>query len=386
MSHSFKQDPYRAMRKHPSPEGYPYKSQSLNSEQLIHSRSASESSTTGLATNNTAAKHMYRTEDEYNNFDYEQQDPYAPRIKKEPKKRKKKNNQPQSDINNEEEKRNNSYLPYSNHQQDPYNPIEPIHLQEEDSIDGLPSFSSPRAHNSYGPVGSILQDNINIDMMNDHPYYTPYQINNQKTKNGTTNSILIQSLPPAKKKKWWTRTLGISGRKLTFIVFGFIAAVAVVWYFVWPREPTLQFLAADLVDGTTANYTSTSIEANWLVNFTVLNSESWIPTQMQNFAVKLIEGSSGDTFGTGNSGHVVLKARSIDQIVSIPINIDFTRDATNPTLKTLLNACSVLNEDLSSPMPKQSLDIRFRVTYYISGIVWHTSGDVIPASYFQCPS
>ncbi|KAI7908141.1 uncharacterized protein BX663DRAFT_547758 [Cokeromyces recurvatus] len=393
---SFKQDPYRATRKTQSPDGqhsYYNSVPSINSEQLLHSRSASESSsTTRLATttmNNVPIKKhvLYRTEESY----YEPQDPYAPRIRNEDRKQ---HHEEEERRRGRRKKDGNSYLPYSNHRHDPYNSAESIFLQE-DNVDDLPSFNSPQAaaaaadHNhARGPVGSILQDNINMDMMNDYPYYTPYQsdMNLRGTKPTTTPSVLIQSLPPVKKKKWWERRLGMSGQKLVFILFIFISAVGVIWYFVWPREPTLRFIAAGLKDGTTANYTSTSIEANWIVNFTVLNSESWIPTQMKDFAINVIEGSSGEIVGSGHSGHVVLKPRSIDQIVTIPILIQLTRDATNPTLKTLLSACSVLNEDLSSPLPKQTLDIRFRVSYYISGIIWHNSGDVIPESYFQCPS
>jgi hypothetical protein len=316
---------------------------------------------------------------------YNQQDPYAPRQQGE-RKKKKKSRQPKSHIQqqyySEEEKRANSYLPYSNHNRDPYDPVEPIYLQEE-HVDDLPSFNSPSNRNYRGGVGSILQDNIVMDMMNENSPYAPHADDDYKQQ--PTNSVLIQQLPPAKKKKWWTR-LGISGRKLVFIAFGFIALVAVIWFFVWPRDPTLRFLDAGLVDDNAARYTTTSMEATWIVNFTVINRENWIPTNIQNFAVSVVEGITGETFGYGDSGHVMLWPRSADQqVVPVTIHINFTRDATNPTLKNLLDACWMKNRDLASPMSRQSLNVKFSVVYYIAGISWHTISEVIPSSYFQCP-
>lgn len=315
---------------------------------------------------------------------YNQQDPYAPRQQGE-RKKKKKSRQPrqppvQQQYHNEDEKRANSYLPYSNHNRDSYDQGEPIYLQ--DDIDDLPSFNSPSNRNNRGAVGSILQDNIVMEMMNDNSPYAPQTDENYKQQ--TTNSVLIQQLPPAKKKKWWAR-LGISGRKLVFIAFAFIAVVAVIWFFVWPRDPTLQFLDAGLVDDNAAHYTTTSMEATWVVNFTVINKENWIPTNMQNFAVSAVEGVTGESFGYGNSGHVMLWPRSTEQIVPVTIDINFTRNATNPTLKNLLDACWMKNRDLASPMPRQSLSIKFSIVYYIAGITWHTRSEVMPSSYFQCP-
>ncbi|KAI8967758.1 hypothetical protein BDF20DRAFT_899099 [Mycotypha africana] len=359
-----------------------YDSPTLSSEhQLYHSRSPSESSTARLA----APSNTLLGYEEMDTF--EQQDPYAaPRFKK---KNKHDNNgfkkrellnyrgieqqqqqQQQQQQPVEEEKRANSYLPYSNH---PYSNHGPVYLQDD----------SQQAANR-GPVGSMLQDNIVMDML-DESYY-PNTGNGMGKEDGKELSDTDFDIIPVKKKKkpWWIK-LGISGRKLVFIAFAFVAVVAVLWYFVWPRDPTLQFLEAGLADGTTAHYTSTSMEAIWSVNFTVLNSDNWIPTNIQNFAVSVIEDNSGETFGTGNSGHLMLKPRSIDQVVSIPIYINFTRSADNQALKTLLGACSVINQDLASPVPRQSLSITFRIVYYIAGIVWHTVSNVSPISFFQCP-
>lgn len=205
---------------------------------------------------------------------------------------------------------------------------------------------------------------------------TDYSIKKQNT-----NSALI---PAVKKKKWW-RKGGLIGKKLVFIVFIFIAVVAVIWYFVWPRTPTLQFLDAGLLNESTANYTSTSMVASWQVNFTVINSDNWIPTNIHNLAINVVEETTGVVFGSGNSGALKLSGRSIDQVISVPIQINFVRNADDATLKTLINACRIINRDISSIAPKQTLEVKFSIVYYIAGIVWHPSASVAPQSYFQCP-
>lgn len=342
--------------------GY-YDSPSLNSDQY-HSRSPSESSTSKLATTaiNTAA--------------IDQQDPYAPKSHH----KKKKKYKPASTVTTEGDKRANSYLPYSNHNRNPYDPVEPIYLEQDD--DYLPSFNSPGQyqHNSVqrsrGPVGSILQDNIVMDMMSEH--------HNANDDDYETKPQLEHILPPVKKKKWWTKC-GLTGRKLVIIVFVFIIIVGVISYFVWPRTPTLQYVDAGLVSGSESLINDTMMIANWNVNFTVLNNDNFIPTNIQNFAVNVIESSSGDIFGTGNSGHLMLKPRSQDQQITIPISINFQRDATNQAMKTLVSACQIKEVD-SSASTRQSLSITFEIVYYIAGIVWHPVSRVSPSTYFDCPS
>ncbi|CAO3628388.1 unnamed protein product [Mucor fragilis] len=362
--HSYKADPYRAARKPPSPDGY-YDSPSLHSDQY-HSRSPSESSTSKLATPTAATAAV-------------NQDPYAPKSHHHKKKKKYK---PSSAAMMEGEKRANSYLPYSNHNRNPYDPVEPIYLDQDD--DYLPSFNSPgqyrsSSHQGRGPVGSILQDNIVMDMMSGHHPH------NGDDDYETKQHLEQIQLPPIKKKKWYARCGG-NGKKIVIIVFVFIIIVGVISYFVWPRTPTLQYLDAGLVDGTQPFYNDTLMVAEWNVNFTVINDDSFIPTNIQNLAVNVIENGSGDVFGKGNSGHLMLKARPKDrQTITIPISIYFQRDATNPAIKALLTACKIKEVD-SANAPKQSLSLTFEIVYYIAGIVWHPVARVFPAAYFDCPS
>ncbi|CAO3639225.1 unnamed protein product [Mucor hiemalis] len=315
-------------------------------------------------------------------YDYYCQDPYAPR--QSDKKKKKKTNRHQQQQQHQQypqqdmypEKRANSYLPYSNHKRDPYDPVEPIYLQEE--VDDLPSFNSPGGNRGpRAPVGSILQDNIAMDMMNeDHNYYTPNS--NDETK----NELALEPLPAKKKSRW--AKLGISGKKLLFCVFGFLAIVVVIGYFVWPRDPVLYFTEAAIAANTIPVFTNNSMVATWNVTFRVDNGNNWIPTNIDNFAISAIERSTGSTtFGTGNSGHLMLRPKSSDQTFNVIINIDFSGDVTNPTLQALFNACLMIKQDPSAP--KQSLDVVFDVVYYIAGYVWHTKATVAPMNYFSCP-
>jgi hypothetical protein len=264
--------------------------------------------------------------------------------------------------------------------------VEPIYLEDDDSPSNRNTMASSNNHHR-GPVGSILQDNIVMDMIQDEELGSQYNKPNNNSRNNHDDLLatkeMMAATSPNKGRLWITKKLGISGRKLVFIVFGFIAIVVIIWYFMWPRTPTLSFLEAGLTSN--ANYSSTTMIANWNVNFTVNNQDNWIPTNINNFAVSVIDSSTGEIFGYGNSNHLSLKPRSIDQIITVPIYINFTRDPTNPTIIDLLNACSMINQDLSSPLPTQTLDISFSVVYYIAGIAWHTISTFSPTSYFQCP-
>ncbi|KAI8360848.1 hypothetical protein EDC96DRAFT_512759 [Choanephora cucurbitarum] len=257
------------------------------------------------------------------------------------------------------------------HQQDPYSRKRTSPLQQQYRPDTplpntdpiypdqeLPSFDAPQKQ-----AGPIYQDNTYYDQ----------EFESQP-------QVKQEMLVPVKKKPWWAR-LGIQGRWAVFGLFTFILVVGIVWYFVWPRNPTLFFLEAGLADNTTANYSNTTMEATWSVNFTVNNMVNWVPTNIQNFDVSVIEVYSGEIFGRGSSGRLTLRPQSLDQIINVPISINLTRTASNPLLRTLLTSC--WPEETSTP--KESLNIKFRVVYYIAGIVWRTTSVFAPQSFFVCP-
>jgi hypothetical protein len=342
-------------------------SRGLYDSDQFHSRSPSESSTSRLAT--SAVNNKASPREAYNDYDYyNQQDPYAPR--QSGKKKKKKHQNQQNDYRQTDipEKRANSYLPYSNHRRDPYDPIEPIYLEEEH----LPSFNSP---GSRGPIGSILQDNIVMDMM-DQEAPAPHK--------GQITPI-TNALPPTKKHKKF-KCLGIGGKKLLFIVFTFIAIVAVIWYFVWPRTPTLLFSNADFPTGQDYVYSTDTqtYYAQWNVNFTADNTVNWIPTSISYYEAKAIDKNTGVKIGYGKTGSFKIPAKTTTQIVTIPIVMNYTQASTSDTTWDDLSASCIVTK--SDPGAVQALNIIFELTCHVAGIVWTQTSTAGPTTgLFQCP-
>ncbi|KAI9259319.1 hypothetical protein BY458DRAFT_517455 [Sporodiniella umbellata] len=262
-------------------------------------------------------------------------------------------------------KRANSYLPYSHHGGEAPVSAEGVYLEEE-----LPSFERP--------AGSLLHDTIAMTMMEPDDGY------HGQTAAHKNIHTAVPSLIAMKKKRWWTR-VGISGRKLVFFGFLLIIVVILIWFFVWPRVPTLQYTAVDLDSAPTM--TNSSIQAVWRVNFTVLNGDNWIPTRIQNFAVQAIDTNTEVPFGWGDSGRLMLTGQSIDQVITIPVHINYTSlNPADATFQHLSSACSIVNQDLASPHT-QTLGVKFKIVYSIAGIVWHPVSFVSPATtHFQCPT
>ncbi|KAI7862022.1 hypothetical protein BDF14DRAFT_186456 [Spinellus fusiger] len=333
-------DPYRAARKAPSP--------------------ASDSSTSRLA----SASHPVANYSPHDDYEYQEEDPYAiaPRYNPGEKKRHRKRDPA--------EQRANSYLPYSHHKRDPYAPSEPIYLEE----DNLPSFNSP---GKDGAVGSILQDNIAMDMVDQNP---PRSAGRNKSLQH------LEPLPEIKRKK--RRCCGLSRRTAVYTVFALCVVTAVVCYFVWPRIPVLRLLDSGL-NGSANSFITTNatyeLDADWLVNMTVDNTANWVPTRVNDFAVKIIDMNSGQSFGKGNSGFLVVPPKG-HITVSIPMSIYYKAwSPTDITWQDLYTACGPQKQN---PMPEEqiSLNVRFEVTYYIAGMIGTQVASVVPSNGFACPT
>ncbi|KAI8388481.1 uncharacterized protein BYT42DRAFT_560229 [Radiomyces spectabilis] len=354
-------DPYRAVRKPPSPDSSESTGIPMDSD-FMHSRTASDSSTSRLATGvSESAKNQG---DVYNNYDYYDQDPYAVPARGHQKRQHRKRK--------DEGQRANSYLPYSHHRRNPYGAHEPVYLEEE----RLPSFISP---DRDGPVGSILQDNIIMDTVDHLDPIDETQKSHQ----------LLEPLPSGKKKRRWC---GLRRRTIVYVAFVFIVIVAVIWYFVWPRVPTLQFLDADLREEPPAKGPPPNFEVHlkWNISMTTDNSENWVPTHIKALTVEVFDDNTQEKIGTGSSGPLVLAAKKSQ---TIPMNIDIDygpkRQATD-TYNDLLGACyiskqSTVPEDQEN-LKQQKLNVIFRVTYHIAGFAWTTTASVKPANGFACPT
>ncbi|KAG0169779.1 hypothetical protein DFQ28_002922 [Apophysomyces sp. BC1034] len=360
-------DPYRTVRKTSTPDSYDSYNGYYEPEES-HSRTASDSSTSRLATNNGVHRNQ---RDMYTENDYYDEDPYAipPRQNHGEKQRKqhKSRNPPRA----------NSYLPYSHYRQDSHNKAEPISLLEDEH---LPSFASP----GRGGAGSILQDNIAMDTVDQSSRIrsTPY--------NGGQP---IQPLPEIKKKG--RRCLGLPGRTAVFIAFAFVLVVIVVWYFVWPRVPSLIYLDAELRSDKNqftpaSNNVSNGIygmEGQWVVNMTANNHDNWVPLRISDLDIQVNDKTTGMRIGYGKSGSLVLPGRQ-DCPVSFMVDISyFTTVQNDATFVDLFTACGVKNQD---PTPQQqqpiALQLEFLVTYHISGIAWTTRASVVPSRGVRCPT
>lgn len=309
----------------------------------MHSRTASDSSTSRLYTGAMS-----------NNDYYE--DPYAKQYKKW---------RSSTVINNE---RTHSYLPYSHHQRDPDPKSEPVFIEEH---------TAPTS-TSLG-VGSMLPEST---------------IDQTTRKEQTTNSIpdytdKMTELPEiTKRRRKKRRICGLRYRTAAFIVFLCIAVIVVIWYFVWPRIPTLALDAVDNVGNiqVSTNTTKKSVSTNWMLNFTADNSENWVPTRFASIDISITDDKTQLSFGNGSRGSFVLPAQK-KTIVPIPMAIYYASEEPNDaTFQDLYNACGV-QVTPNSPFNNQQdgLNVTLHITYHIAGIVWPTTRHV-PVVGLMCPT
>ncbi|CAO3631654.1 unnamed protein product [Cunninghamella echinulata] len=181
------------------------------------------------------------------------------------------------------------------------------------------------------------------------------------------------------------------------VVFVFIIIVAIVWYFVWPRLFTLSFVSASLNTDTEYNWIMVNnnntdsqqqqlpagVTAQWNISLNANNADNWVPTQVQDLYMEIINIGTGITFGKGHSGSLVLPAKSY-QTIYFNVSIDYHPLKIDDTLRDLLNAC-YHNGSTSSNTPSQGLRVVLDITYYIRGIAW-TSRAHNRVSQLACPS
>lgn len=325
----------------------------------MHSRTESESSTSRLA-----------RRDVYNNNDYSyEDDPYAvpPRQYVGEKGRQK------DDDLYQQQERTNSYLPYSHHRrEDPFATPEPIYLEDE-RLHNFGSSSPPNPDG--GGVGSLLQDTIAMDMADDN--------NSKPTPRGKKSTPKLDPLPTIKKRRK-RRCCGLRRRILVFLAFILVAIIAAVWFFVWPRAPSMQFLQAGIDESYNSTLTKNIIQEVWNITMTVDNSQNWVPTHMKDFYAQIVDANTGVKFGTGNSGSMVLPPRQSRVVISIPMKIGFSStNEQDPTLQDIIK-CR-MKETSPGPQVQESLNVIFYIDQYIAGIAWKTTSIVHPSG-FQCPS
>ncbi|KAG0174370.1 hypothetical protein DFQ28_006648 [Apophysomyces sp. BC1034] len=353
-------DPYRAVRKSHRTDSTD-SGREVSELEAAHSRTASDSSTSRLATNAITAQPMQQVlqRDLYTNYDCYDDDPYAiPGVDK-------KKNRTRTDPG-----RANSYLPYSHHQRDPFQPATPIYIEEP----------LPTPCREEGGVGSMLQDDLVMDM--DQP--SPCPPVPAATHRPSPDPEILSEIKKKRPKKRYC--CGLRLRTIILVAVLFAAVTGTVWFFVWPRVPHTVLDSIDMIKPLDPSNTTLSISTTWKVSMKIDNEMNWIPTPITNIAITVLNSHTGVTLGRADSGPMELAPRHKWQAFSVPMNISYsTNKATDPTFKNLYDACGVQIRNLVPSTKQEALQITFQLTYKIAGIAWATTRDIPSPDGIKCP-
>ncbi|KAI9308081.1 hypothetical protein BJ944DRAFT_260929 [Cunninghamella echinulata] len=252
----------------------------------------------------------------------------------------------------------------------------------------------PQQHQQHQGRGSYDQYHSYSEQDDYIPPFAPHLPTTTNNNKIETSSFDIDS--DSKKNKF--QRFREKGCKMwVSIIFVFIIVVAIVWYFVWPRLFTLNFVSASLNTDTEYNWIMVNnnntdsqqqqlpagVTAQWNISLNTNNADNWVPTQVQDLYMEIINIGTGITFGKGHSGSLVLPAKSY-QTIYFNVSIDYHPLKIDDTLRDLLNAC-YHNGSTSSNTPSQGLRVVLDITYYIRGIAW-TSRAHNRISQLACPS
>lgn len=278
--------------------------------------------------------------------------------------------------------RANSYLPYSHHDRDPYEKTTPIYIEE--------CIVPPS--NLLG-VGSLLQDNrnnsVNLSLTEHTPIHNNHSHNHSNSNSSHRyNDKMVDMLPEISKRKKQRECCGMNYRLLVLILIIFIAIIVTIWYFVWPRIPTLILDDVDNIGKiiVSTNTTEKSMATDWFVNMTTTNGKNWVPTRIKSIDLVFIDNNTNQRFGHGTLESIVLPANT-PSIVTFLVKIKYQTDNfDDKTFQDLYNACGI---QVASPVPFENqqdvLNVIIHVTYRISGIAW-SSHQTIPAPNLVCPT
>ncbi|CAO3633166.1 unnamed protein product [Cunninghamella blakesleeana] len=282
---------------------------------------------------------------------------------------------PTSQVRND----GNNYSSNNNHY-DPYSVPPPSHYQQQQQYHhGRTSYEQHPPYSEDDYVPPFLPPSSQ-DLMTDH-----HQQNNKEVSSNEKSKFQLF------KEK--------SGRVWLMIVFVFIIIVAIVWYFVWPRLFTLNFVSASLntdteynwitlnntnstTDGTNNSNSPAGVTALWNITMQASNYDNWVTTQVQDLYMQVIDIGTGIKIGTGHSGSLVLPAKAF-QNINFNVSIAYHPLKTDDTLRDLLNAC--YNQTNANNPNTQGLRVVLDITYYIKGIV-QTSRTQNRINQLACPS
>lgn len=230
-------------------------------------------------------------------------------------------------------------------------------------------------------MGSMLHDNM-TDQINKGALLPTDTTNRIQDANLFTDKM---SSEMKKKKRKNKRCCGLRYRTIALITILFLAIVAVIIYFVWPRVPKMSLMDVDNI-GTVQipkNATKKSYATTWQLNMTVDNSQNWLTTRIKSIDFELTDNDTNNRFGNGTIGHRNFPPRQESNLI-VPMTINSGEDET--IFQNLYDACGV---QVSSTMPfdvkQDTLNVTLHITYHIAGIVW-PSTQSLPVHDLRCPT
>ncbi|ORZ10732.1 hypothetical protein BCR42DRAFT_421899 [Absidia repens] len=364
-------DPYRRHKSQPS--------DSNSSEQeILHSRTASDSSTSRLAVNAVSYSHGLSTR-EYDD------DPYAMSRALHHTTYTSHSNSNNSINHNSDNnsysvgnkrfipmandscQRANSYLPYSHHQRDPAQHITPIYVEDDQQ-------------QTCQGVGSMLQDSFSMDS-------TQNEINRPKASQTSEEHDMevIEKREPKEKRRYCR----LKRRIWICLVTGFLVLLTLLLYFLIPRMPTVKFSSADPKRQHWSE-DAQSLTAQWIVDFSLDNSGNWIPTWMQKMVVALDDKDTKTQIGWGVLEPQWIPPRNSSYIVRIPINISYSSTTLpDETISDLISTCGPRRQGQSvDPIAYQPelFNATFRVDIYLQGLPKSSHTVIVPDDGIQCPT
>lgn len=266
--------------------------------------------------------------------------------------------------------RANSYLPYSHHERDPNQKTEPIYIENNPTTTML-------------HLGSLLAE---------PPLHTLIDLKQQQQQQQENipnqDKPILPTTSLSRKKQNRKYCCGLTLRSILFILFICIAIITVIWYFVWPRIPTLSLQDIDNIGNiqVVTNSTTKSMSATWRLNITADNTNNWVPTRFRSIDFTIRDDETHELFGNGSITKFTLPGRKVSSIL-VPMTIYYASDIANDTtFQDLYNACGV-QVTSNSPFENQQdlLNVTLSITFSIYGIVWPTT-KYLPYTGLNCPT
>lgn len=350
---------------------------SNSSEQdVLHSRTVSDSSASRLATNGVPHGQIEPSSD-YSD------DPYAkPRIyPTQPNNTNTTHTDRHGTIprtSNDSYHRANSYLPYSHHTRDPAQSITPIYVEEE----------RQQTHQ-----GSMLHENFTMDMTND-----PRIEHGNKEKCSAMDDLLRQQQeqldqPKDKRLRFWLQQRWLWGvaRWVWFLLLiAFIVTFTLLMYFLIPRMPTVNITDTETYQYPSWSKDKSTMTADWNVNVALDNSINWIPTLLQRMEVAVEDLDTKVAIGSGFiTDSQWLASRDNNILIKLPVHIAYSgTNTSDDTISDLITICGLERQPVGPSYGSASelFNVTFHIDLHVRGIPWSSRTTVIPERGIQCPS